>query len=287
MSILKTLIFYAEKNDPVVIEAKRSASELSQVDFLHVDELIPYLQNAEWPEMIRTTFPFKLKERFNGALVINRVFTLADTELFDVLNAWSKNERWFHIKVQPLLNLARQLTHDVGLRGVSKCLLPLNVQWYYIQREREDISLPNFSYAMSYESPKNQLMTAPMQKSVWSLFDWKAERNISVGEQRRHRFFVESPKGTPVICYFLGKDTRGLVFPRTNIDVDEGLFAKLADLASSLFESALGEILTYVEDDGSVRFYAFSPFMRSSTGSASFSEHIKTWLGGRQATAAI
>jgi len=276
MSASQVLICYSDHNDPLVRIARECERDGS-FHLVHVDEILPYAQPVEWPEVLRIALPEKFAQRFDTTLTINRLFNFANTETSSKLLEWGVNERWLHIKVSKYLLRGRQLAHDLGQRGVSRCLLPLNTQWFLLNREDASFPTPMFSFAMGYEAPQLEIMAHPMQKSVWSFFDWKEEQTITPLETRRHRFFVDSPTGIPVIAFYFGSDVE-YVFPKQSTTVDRNMYERLAHAARKIFRSEAGELLTYMEDDRTVRFYGFSPFLYSSRISDRFMELGHGWL---------
>ena len=58
--------------------------------------------------------------------------------------------------------------------------------------------------AVGCQRPEVAGLDNPMQKSVWSLFDWMDERYLPATEASRHQFLVERPAGKPLIAYFFG-----------------------------------------------------------------------------------
>lgn len=278
MSASPILICYSDHNDPFV-QLARQRSDDGSFHLIHVDELLPYAEPVDWPEVFRIALPEELAEKFDTTLTINRLFNLANTDTIEKLIDWGVNERWLHIRLSSYLLRGRHLAHDLGQRGVSRCLLPLNTQWFLLNREDASIATPKFSFAMGYEAPQLDVMAHPMQKSVWSFFDWKEEQTITPLETRRHRFFVDSPTGIPVIAFYFGADVE-FVFPKENTSVDRNMYERLAHTARKIFRSEAGELLTYVESDGTIRFYGFSPFLYSSRTNEKFMELGRGWLDG-------
>lgn len=276
MSASPVLICYSDHNDPLV-QIVRQHRRDGSCHLIHVDELLPYVQPVEWPEVLRVALPDQVAQRFDTTLTINRLFNFANTEISSKLLEWGVNERWLHIKVSKYLLRGRQLAHDLGQRGVSRCLLPLNSQWFLLSRDHASFPTPKFSFAMGYEAPQLEDMVHPMQKSVWSLFDWKEEQTITTIETRRHRFFVDSPTGIPVVAFYFGDDVE-YIFPKQITTVDRNRYESLAHAARKIFKSEAGELLTYMENDGTMRFYGFSPFLYSSRTSDKFMELGHAWL---------
>ncbi|MDF3982624.1 hypothetical protein P3W24_17540 [Luteibacter sp. PPL201] len=263
----RPLILHAEPNDPLL-------DAMPDAEHMPVDALLPYVHRAEWPSVVRAEFPDDVVRRFAGRRVINRGFSYNGTRLRETLGEWGCHEQWCHRLLQPLFDVAGEVAHDPGLKGVSRSRLPLNSQWFLLRRERPDIQVPTFVYAFGGTRVDLHDFKNPMQKSIWSLFDWKEETHLPVSEQHWHRFFVERPVGTPVLMHFVG-DRVGFVFPRGPMSIDEAAFRELAGSVSTTFRSRIGEVLSYVEDDGTIRFHAFSPYLLSVARQPSFRDDLR------------
>ncbi|WP_435014237.1 hypothetical protein [Xanthomonas arboricola] len=270
----KTVVLYSDRQDPIALQALRSTQ--SNVACVHVDQLIPLLARQDWPEILRMATTADIEKIFAGSKIINRAFALAGTELSSCLAAWGVDERWFHIRLQGLLGLGSAVSYDTGVRGVSRSLLPLNAQWFEMKRSLPDLPTPHFEYGFGYEHPDISAMTGPLQKSVWSLFDWKIERHLSPDEARRHQFFVEAPVGVPLIAYFVGSAVE-VLWPRERVEVDLSRVNEVAEVARRVFRAEAGEVLLYAEDQG-LRFYAFSPHLLSVAEEPAFRAMLVAWL---------
>ncbi|WP_045728409.1 hypothetical protein [Xanthomonas sp. GPE 39] len=271
---VKAVVLYSDRNDPIALKAMGEAS--SEIACIHVDQLIPLFARQDWPKVLDMTTTADIEAVFSGAKIINRAFTLSGTELSSCLSAWGVDERWFHIRLQGLLKLGMSVSYDTGVRGVSRSLLPLNAQWFEMKRSLPDLLTPAFEYGFAYEHPDISALASPLQKSVWSLFDWKVERHLSPDEAKRHQFFVEAPNGVPFIAYFVG-DTLEVFWPRERVDVDLGQVKELVNAARRVFCAETGEVLLYAEDQ-SLRFYAFSPHMLSVAEEPAFQAMLGNWL---------
>lgn len=270
----KTVVLYSDRNDPIALKALGEASE--EVACIHVDQLIPLLARQDWPKMLDMATIADIEAVFAGAKIINRAFTLSGTELSSCLSAWGVDERWFHIRLQDLLKLGRSVSYDTGVRGVSRSLLPLNAQGFEMKRASPDLLTPAFEYGFGYEHPDISALASPLQKSVWSLFDWKVERHLSPDEAKRHQFFVEAPNGVPLIAYFAG-DAFEVLWPRERVDVDLRQVKEVVDAAGRVFCAEAGEVLLYAEER-SLRFYAFSPHLLSVAEEPEFQAMLSNWL---------
>jgi len=98
-----------------------------------------------------------------------------------------------------------------------------------------------------------------VQKSVWSYFRWDGDSDVAEGEQQWHPFFVEQPQGIPIICSYHG-EAFALSFPRGRPKADLGAFPALICACRELFDSRMGEILVYQENE-ILTFCACSPYM--------------------------
>ncbi|WP_407473194.1 hypothetical protein ABFT91_13935 [Xanthomonas campestris pv. raphani] len=262
------------RNDPIALKALDEANP--EIACIHVDQLIPLLSRRDWPKVLDIATTADIEAMFAGAKIINRAFTLSGTELSSCLSAWGVDERWFHVRLQDLLKLGSRVSYDTGVRGVSRSLLPLNAQWFEMKRFLPDLSTPAFEYGFGYEHPDISALACPLQKSVWSLFDWKVERHLSPDEAKRHQFFVEAPKGVPLIACFAG-DALEVFWPRERVDVDLGQVNEVVDAAKRVFCAEAGEVLLYAEDR-SLRFYAFSPHLLSVAEEPAFQSMLSNWL---------
>lgn len=267
-----TIVIYADPTDPVVLAAQHAS-----VQTLHIDELIHFSSAQPWPEVFRMEISASVKQAVHGARIVNRLFSLDRTAMGAMLQQSGVDLRWLHIRLHPLLALGTSLVHDTGTRGVSRSLLPLNVQWFEIKRAMPAITTPEFAYSFGYESPDLSGLEEPMQKSVWSLFDWKQESQLSEEERRRHQFHVSAPKGVPIIFWFLGNEDTGLVFPRGSAEIDQDLLLQINAAARKAFCTELGEILLYTHSN-TLRFQAYSPFLRSAASAPQMSARMGAWL---------
>lgn len=271
----RIVILYSNHDDPLVAAARHSGDRVA--DFMHVDELLPFLSREEWPVWLTAAFPESLVCRLRGAFVINRIFSITGTRTEDALWQWGRDERWLHIRLDGLIRATAWRAHDIGVRGVSHCLLPLNTQWFRAAQYDPGIAIPSFSYAVGYEEPDLTGLVDPMQKSVWSLFDWKEEHHILPAEKMRHRFVVEKPAGLPLFGHFYGNSVHA-TFPRGSAAFASEQVERIARACRIQFKSDVGEFLAYLEEDGTLRFHAFSPYMLSAATDPSFARHVRSWL---------
>lgn len=267
------ILLYTSDRDPVA-SAMRT---VEGVRAIHVDDLLEHLAPAEWPVVLDARFPLPLRAEFESAYVVNRVFTLEGTRTEEALRRWAVDERWLHIRMMDLLAGAAGLSHDIGIRGVSRCLLPLNTQWFRVRKASAGIATPSFAYGVGYEAPPDYGdLKDPMQKSVWSIFDWRQEQHMSESERQRNRFYVERPTGIPVVVHFYG-DTYFWHFPKERSDVDPTCIQTIAQTCRKVFHSDCGEVLLYQDEGGELRFYSFSPFMMSAALDDRFGASVRNW----------
>lgn len=276
-----TIVIYADPTDPVALAAHHGG-----VQTLHIDELAEFSSAQPWPEVLRIEMPVAIEQCVRGARIVNRLFSLDDTAMGAMLQQSGVDLRWLHIRLKPLLDLGISLAHDTGTRGVSRTLMPLNVQWFEMKRTLPDVVTPEFVYSFGYEAPDLSGLDVPMQKSVWSLFDWKEERHLSDEERARHQFHVSAPRGVPVISWFLGKQDAGMVFPRGPADIDQDMLGQINAAARKAFCSDLGEILLYA-DGSTLRFQAYSPFLKSAVNETDLSARLSAWLARSPAEAGV
>ena len=194
-----------------------------------------------------------------SAYIINRVFDLSCTEIGKRLRAFGLHENWAHTALGSVLSRAHALAHGIGPRGVSRSLLPLNVQWKLLSERVPGIKTPRFAFGFGHRMPDMSHLDKFVQKSVWSYFRWDGDSDVAEGEQQWHPFFVEQPQGIPIICSYHG-DVFALSFPRGRPKADLGTFPALIHACRQLFDSRMGEILVYQEDE-ILTFCACSPYM--------------------------
>jgi len=267
-------VLYSLKNDPLVSSLRNTLN----AKLIHIDELADWLKAMQWPIIAEVDFPSYISNLFENNIVVNRIFTLEDTKINDHIKELEIDERWIHIRLMKLLASARRLTHDTGVRGVSRSLLPLNTQWFQIRQANTDIRLPKFVYGMGLEIPSDfNELSAPIQKSIWSIFDWREERHISDLERNRNLFFVERPIGIPIIIHYYG-EKHFCYFPKEFTTLDTNVVDRIVTICSRVFKSEFGEILLYKEEDNLLRFYSFSPYLYSAAIDVRFEKCIGTWV---------
>lgn len=276
----RTIVLYTDHADPVACRAAQAGAEL-----LHLDDLLPMVRAGSWPAVLDFEPSVEMREQFIGARVVNRVFSLANTRMDEFLRGSGIDARWLHIRLQSLLESAASVCHDTGVRGVSRTLMPLNVQWFELKRVLADIQTPDFVYSIGYEAPDLRGLVDPLQKSVWSLFDWKQERNLLPEEKRRHQFFVSRPQGVPLVSYFCGESAHGIFFPRGDaVPIDLQRVHAINQAARRAFRSETGELLLFAEG-GQLRFHAFSPYLLSVADEPAMVEMLGSWLAADDSSA--
>jgi hypothetical protein len=256
---IRNVVLYSNPADPVADVLARAG----RATCIHTDALVPYLHRGSWPQPIHADFPADIKALFHGANVFNRVFNHNQTKLADRLAEWRLHTLWGDRPLTQLVLSGASRWHDVSIRGVSRSSLPLNTQWFLLANRTDRVTFPKFVYGFGRVQPDLHDFHDPMQKSVWSLFDWREERQLGDGDRNWHKFFVDRPTGTPVICFYV-ESSLGFIFPRGEISVDTALFTEVAKHVADTFDSRMGEFLTFMEDDGRMMFCAFSPQMQSA-----------------------
>lgn len=284
----KPVIFlYSDDSDVFVQKVSSFHSSNPAIRLMKFEQLVRDLSPSDWPVVVGGRHSEQLRDAFEAADVVNRVFNIDPDIVQSGLLRCGPHELWLHVIVQPLLNSAASLTHDFGTRGVSRSLLPLNTQWMLMSESgRNDIRVPRFVLGFGGADPDVSGLRDPMQKSIWSYFDWKVENHLPKAEAGWHKFFVERPAGVPVICHYLG-DNAWCTFPRgQRCGLDQRMLSKVVARASKCFMSTIGEVLVFVEDDGAIRFHAFSPHMTAAVDSSEFESQLAVWLadlcGGKQ-----
>ncbi|MBD3816208.1 MAG: hypothetical protein IE913_07115 [Halothiobacillus sp.] len=244
----RTILLYSDASDAVV-QAIRSRPELRQeVQILGFDRLMKYMRPEPHPKVLSSDFPARISDLFRGARVINRLFGFDPTVFETPVMQSARHEAWLHAAIGPLLASAAELTHNPGVKGVSMSLQPLNLQWFYMGVE-EGVPTPRFAYGFGVDDPDLSDVPDPFQKSVWSLTDWKTENHITRLERGWHKFYVERPKGSPVLCHYFGENYF-LSFPRGHVEIDISEIERIQSIVSRVFMSDIGEFLVFQEDDG-------------------------------------
>ncbi|HGM7320900.1 TPA: hypothetical protein ACKQCD_002034 [Stenotrophomonas maltophilia] len=250
---IPTIVIHSDPEDVVATELR----DVEGVSVIHLDELTQSwcVQEAEIIEpVVETSIP-----NMWSAYIINRVFDLSCTEIGKRLRAFGLHENWAHTALGSVLSRAHALAHGIGPRGVSRSLLPLNVQWKLLSERVPGIKTPRFAFGFGHRMPDMSHLDKFVQKSVWSYFRWDGESDVAEGEQQWHPFFVEQPQGIPIICSY-HEDVFALSFPRGRPKADLGTFPALIHACRELFDSRMGEILVYQEDE-ILTFCACSPYM--------------------------
>lgn len=285
MSREKVVLIYSETEDPVVSYLTSTNSTV----VLHVDEIAPLLRSADdvWSYYadegaIQSAFG----HLFEGKFVVNRIFAIAETEFLRRLQQLGFSDRWAFIILKSLISRSAWSAHDTGVRGVSKSLQPLHLQWLRVEQAMGGVvSTPKFSYAFADLPPKLSEMINPFQKSIWSFADWQEERHLPASEANYSRFFVERPVGVPVICYFFGSRTQ-LIFPKGGANVDLEILGCCVKKLRDIFRSEMGEALFYWEADEKLRFYSFSPYLYTAADDERFESEIISYFKENIAIAA-
>lgn len=255
----RNVVLYSNPYDPVADVLSRAGVATC----FHTDSLVKYFERGEWPLPIRATFPIEVRTHFQGANIFNRIFSHDGTALADILAQWQLHTLWGDRLLTELVLSGASRWHDVSIRGVSRSCLPLNTQWFLLANRTSRIVFPKFVYGFGRVLPDLHDFHDPMQKSIWSLFDWREEHHLDMSDRDWHKFFVDRPVGTPVVCFFVD-ESLGFAFPRDRVEVDHSLYEDIVGHVSTVFQSRMGEFLTYVDDQGQVTFCAFSPLMRSA-----------------------
>lgn len=252
---MKTPIIVIHSDPEDVVAAV--LGDVQGVSVIHLDELTRSWCVQEG-EIIEPVLEQSIPSLWS-AYIINRVFDLSRTEIGKRLREFGLHENWAHAALGSVLSRAHALAHGVGPRGVSRSLLPLNVQWKLLSGRIPSIKTPQFAFGFGHRMPDMSHLEKFVQKSVWSYFRWNGDSDVAEGEQQWHPFFVEQPQGTPIMCSYHG-EAFSLNFPRGRPALDLGAFPALVSACRELFDSRMGEILVYQEDE-SLTFCACSPYM--------------------------
>jgi len=248
-----TIVIHSDPEDVVAA----LLGDVQGVSVIHLDELTRSwcVREAEVIEpVLEQSIP-----SLCSAYIINWVFELSRTEIGLRLRAFGLHENWAHAALGSVLARAHALAHGIGPRGVSRSLLPLNVQWKLLSGRIPGIKTPQFAFGFGHRMPDISHLEKFVQKSVWSYFRWNGDSDVAEDEQQWHPFFVEQPQGIPIVCSYHG-EAFALSFPRGWPEVDLGAFPGLVSACRELFDSRMGEILVYQEDE-ILTFCACSPYM--------------------------
>lgn len=247
------------------------------VTCVHLDEISKHWAIGEGHAPTDIAYPEPLLALFTDAYVINRVFDFNHCEAGRRLQAADLHGLWGYIALSALLERAHTLAHENGSRGVSRSLLPLNAQWFKLAGICNGIAFPAFEFGFGRVDPDLSKLTNALQKSLWSYFSWKTENSLNEEEKDWHRFYVDRPEGTPVVCIYHEGNIE-LQFPRGNVEVDRSLYQHIADGARQAFASEMGELLLYEREGAPPLFCAFSPYMANATRSATFGDAVMETL---------
>lgn len=274
---LRVVVLHSDMADPIA----EVLSDAEVVTCIHIDQIAEHWCVGAGLVPLLCNYPDSLVSMFQGAIVVNRVFGFGNSRAGFYLEDAGLHVQWGYMALRPLLRVAASIAHGNDCRGVTRALLPLNIQWYAMANACPEISYPEFAFGFGRVMPPLDHLYDPMQKSLWSYFSWKEERNLSDDERNWHRFFVERPVGTPVICFFHGRQV-DFKFPYGEpIDVDRAIYRRVAQAASEVFESRMGEILMYVPQGRPPQFCAFSPYMANAVRTPGFGQALLASLTGQ------
>nr|WP_313270524.1 hypothetical protein [Stenotrophomonas geniculata] len=247
------VVLHSDDQDAVAVALR----DVRDVTVIHLDQLTSLWTIREATPIVAA--PLARKPMLHAGYVINRVFDISRCDIGMKLRKCGLHENWAHAALGSLLVGAATLAHGIGTRGVSKSLLPLNVQWMLISGLVSDIRVPPFAFGFGHRMPDTSHLKDPVQKSVWSYFKWDGTSDVEEGEEQWHPFFVERPEGVPVVCSYHG-DAVDLEFPRGAVSIGAGVITSLVAACRETFDSRIGEILFYVQGT-TITFCAFSPYL--------------------------
>ncbi|MEG0194751.1 MAG: hypothetical protein RR698_16455 [Stenotrophomonas sp.] len=247
------LVLHSEAQDAVAAALR----DVKGVTVTHLDELTRLWTVGEAAPIVAPRLG--RDPMLRADYVINRVFDVSRCEIGMKLRECGLHENWAHAALGSALAGTATLAHGIGTRGVSKSLLPLNVQWALLSDVVPDIRVPSFAFGFGYRMPDISHLKDPVQKSVWSYFKWDGTSDVEEGEEQWHPFFVERPDGVPVVCSYHG-DATDLEFPRGAVSIDASVIVSLVAACRETFDSRMGEVLLYVQGTR-ITFCAFSPYL--------------------------
>lgn len=273
----KIVFLYSEDDDPLVREARSASRSYENIHLISFDTLSKYFEECPWPEFIRASFPSEIAELFKDGFIVNRVFGISSQS--PPTPSFYTNTL-AHFAIEPLIKSGIGVVHDLGPPGISKTQLPLNSQWNVISNyNSNNTHVPKFVSTSAGEAPDLSQLHNPIQKSIWSLYDWNEERHLSEAEKSQYRFFVERPIGIPIICHYLDDVAMWLSFPREkDPKINKRAFEPLVKQATTCFASSIGEFLTFLEPNGVIRFYAFSPILAAASETSEFASMYRLWI---------
>lgn len=261
------VLIYADSRDPLI----PLLTSIEGLKLLHVDQISRSLKREQWPGLYRCAMDLS-EYRFHNSLIFNRVFGLENSEAMSLLKANRLHEGWLHHCIDQITKPAAKRVHDIGQRGVSRTLLPLNIQWYLLAQALPEIRTPAFALGFNGAMPDLSALHPPILKSIWSFSAWKNETYMTELESRWNRFFVEAPMGLPVIVSFAG-DKYQLHFPKGITEVSLEAIQQLVTTCRCEFKTDIGEIITFVKGD-ELTFCAYSPYVGFSASSPEFQDAL-------------
>jgi hypothetical protein len=261
----------SDPEDALALSFRRLGHASAVID---LDELAPYIVESAWPDVLRTQFPDALTKRFDGSFVFNRLFSLDSSTVQRRKRAFDIDDLWIHVRLSPLLKRAACLAHDTGVRGVSRCLLPLNNQWKRLREVDPDLSIPDFAFGFGNEMPVLDHLQTPLLKSIWDIFDWRNADADDTGP--RHRFYLQRPAGTPYLRAFLGTQTVDLALGDGS-DPSLVAAARMEAACRRAFRTDAGEFL-YFQSGSEITFAAFCPKLQTAAKFGVLDAMAEAWF---------
>lgn len=187
---IPTIVIHSDPEDVVAAVL----GDVRGVSVIHLDELTRNwrVQEAEIIEPVLG----KSVPSVCYAYIINRVFDLSCTEIGKRLRTFRLHENWAYTALGSVLSRAHALAHGIGPRGVSRSLLPLNVQWKLLSERIPDIKTPRFAFGFGHRMPDMSHLENFVQKSVWSYFRWNGDSDVAEGSSSGIHFSSNSRKAS-------------------------------------------------------------------------------------------
>jgi hypothetical protein len=164
---------------------------------------------------------------------------------------------------------------DIRSSSAAGSVLPLNMQWRLMQ-SKANWSVPRFHYALGREEPRIEGFERPIWTSPTNLYKWKPTPRPT--ESPLHAFVIDRPKGTPVLVYFVGDESRLYALDGSKIpeSVRAG-FQELALVLRNAFRAFTGEALFFVDNEDVV-FGSFSHRLTTAGSDPHFANFVRNSL---------
>lgn len=160
-------------------------------------------------------------------------------------------------------------------------LHPLPTQWHIVDKANLGVTVPAYVYGYGPTPVDAGHLEAPIFKSPFDLYSWKAGDGPPDDELIWDQFATETPAGVPVLTYFLGS-VRAMHVLKDSPDRPSqvtlrSLFDKMGDIAELFGHPLTGECLWYI-DGKKIVFAAFSHFLSGAGKSETFKPNAELFF---------